>query len=130
MKSNFSIAEIAQHIDAKIVGDDQLTIDGIAPLDLAQPGQLSFLKRSSYLKLLPETKASAVIIKEPDLEQCPVVALVVRNPELAAAKAAAAGRAVRRAIGRAAERLRHGRRRGHRLVGRRPVRRGVLRALG
>ena len=83
----FSLAEIAAHIDAQVVGDGDLKISGIGSLQHASNGQLSHLSHSGYRQYLSETNASAVILTTADQAACPVPALVVANPSLAYAKA-------------------------------------------
>lgn len=85
MKS-FSISELANHISAKIIGNDQAVISRVAPIMRAQAGDISFLTGSAYKRHLQDTKASAVILKAEDADACPVTALVVNNPELAFAR--------------------------------------------
>jgi UDP-3-O-[3-hydroxymyristoyl] glucosamine N-acyltransferase len=82
-----SVAEIAQRIDAEVVGDSKVEITGLGSLGTASVGQLSHLSNSSYRNQLADTNASAVILSAADAAQCPVCALVVDNPYLAFAKA-------------------------------------------
>jgi UDP-3-O-[3-hydroxymyristoyl] glucosamine N-acyltransferase len=82
MKS-YSISELAKHISAKVIGDDQFIIKKLAPISDAQSGDLTFLSDSAYRRYLSETKASVVILKEVDAKDCPCTALIVENPEYA-----------------------------------------------
>jgi len=88
MTISYSIADIAHLISAKVIGDDQLQITGLAPLITAQTGHLTYLLGGRYQSLLSETTASAVILTKDDSKLCPVAALVVDNPEYAFAKVA------------------------------------------
>jgi len=65
--------------------------EGLAPLDLANAFQLSFLSNIKYLSQLSKTKALAVILSPDYLDQCPenTHALVMKDPYLGFAKAAA-----------------------------------------
>lgn len=83
-----TLAELAQLLDAELVGDPNTVIQGIAPLQQARAGQLSFLDNPRYIKYLSHTQASAVIIIPTHRESCPVAALLVANPYLAYAKVA------------------------------------------
>lgn len=83
----YSLADIAAHIDAKVVGDDNLRISGIGSLQNASAGQLSHLSHAGYRQFLSTTRASAVILTEKDEPSCPTAALVVANPSLAYARA-------------------------------------------
>ena len=87
MKS-FSVADLAQHVSAKIIGDAQAIISQLAPIMHAKSGDLTFLTGSAYRRYLVDTKASAVILTEADAIDCPVTALIVENPEYAFARIA------------------------------------------
>jgi len=60
---NLSIADIASLTNAKIVGDEKLFISGIAKIEEAKEGELTFLYLPQYEKYFPSTKASAVFVK-------------------------------------------------------------------
>lgn len=87
MKS-FPIAELAQIISAKVIGDDQAIISQIAPISRAKSGELTFLTSNAYRRYLRETKASAVILSQENCVDCPTTALIVDNPEYAFARIA------------------------------------------
>lgn len=63
-----------------------ITISRVAAIDKAEPGDLTFISRPEYLPHLAATKASAVILKEPNAD-CPIPQLIHTNPQLAYAKA-------------------------------------------
>lgn len=88
MSQSFSLEQIAQQINAELRGDGQAEITGIAPLQSAKPGQISFLNNSRYRKFLESTQATAVIISSDDAADCPANALVAKDPYVAYAKAA------------------------------------------
>ena len=85
----FTLGEIARYIGAEARGDADCVIHGVAPLDRAQAGELSYLTSTRYRKHLSATQASAVILALQDAPHCKVAALVVDNPELGYARAAA-----------------------------------------
>lgn len=87
-KSTHTLQELALLLKAQVKGDPNCIITGIAPLDRAQPGQLSFLTNSQYRQYLATTKASAVLITSQDTEYCPMNALIMNDPYLGYAKAA------------------------------------------
>ncbi len=82
-----SVAEIAAHISAEVVGDPTRTVSGLGSLGTAKGDELSHLSSASYRKLLPETRAGVVILSAQDVADCPCTALVVENPYLAFAQA-------------------------------------------
>lgn len=84
-----TVAELAEQLGARVVGDLQATIDGVATLSRANANQLTFLANSKYQQQLADCEAGAVLIREEELSSCPVTALVVKDPYLCYAKAVA-----------------------------------------
>ena len=78
-----TLGKIASHVGAELHGDPDTIVNGLATLKSAKSGHLSFLSNHRYHRYLKQTKASAVIIAQDDLEGCPVSALVVDDPYLA-----------------------------------------------
>ncbi|MCU7937725.1 MAG: UDP-3-O-(3-hydroxymyristoyl)glucosamine N-acyltransferase [gamma proteobacterium symbiont of Bathyaustriella thionipta] len=83
-----SLKELADVIGAKIHGDPETFISGIATLEHAGPGDLSFFSNRKYHKYLLETQASIVILHPDDLSNCPSSAILFNDPYLAYAKIA------------------------------------------
>ena len=81
--AEFTLAQIAQRLGARLVGDGQRKISALGSLANASEGQISHLSSIAYRKFLPVTRAGAVLLREDDLDACPVDALVVGNPYLA-----------------------------------------------
>ena len=82
-----SLKELAAALGADLMGDGDLVVDRVAPVQNAGPGALSFISNTRYRKYLGETAASAVIVS-PDLaDDAPVPVLVSRNPYLTYARA-------------------------------------------
>lgn len=84
-----TLAEIVEWTGAKPAGDVDLTatILDVAPLDRARPGDLVFLDNPKYADQLAQTKATACLVGERNVERVPrgVAALVVREPYRACA---------------------------------------------
>ena len=84
-----SVREIADALAAAlptgvaVAGDDSAAIRALAPIDAAAPGTLTHLSSRAYRRYLPQTRASAVLLREDDAKNCPATALVVDNPYLA-----------------------------------------------
>lgn len=74
------LAELADHISARLVGDPGTLITGIATLQDAQPGQLAFLANPKYRKYLSTTRASAVIMSADQATDFSGNALLLDNP--------------------------------------------------
>ncbi|CAK0767077.1 UDP-3-O-(3-hydroxymyristoyl)glucosamine N-acyltransferase [Gammaproteobacteria bacterium] len=85
-----TLGELAQQVGAAFQGDATIPIDRVATLTKAGPGEVSFLSNPRYRRYLADTRAAAVILGPEDLAQCPVPALVSKNPYLSFAKAVAA----------------------------------------
>lgn len=83
-----TILELAKSLDVEFKGDGTCIITGIAPLNTAQLGQISFLDNPKYRKYLPTTMASAVILSPKNLSLCPTNAIVTDNPYYAYARTA------------------------------------------
>ncbi len=86
------LQELAQKLGCRLEGNPGIEISGVAGMDRAAPGQLTFLANRRYSPLLKTTRASAVLIedgiglqREPSLE--PLAALRTENPYLAFAQA-------------------------------------------
>ncbi len=85
---SLSLGELAEGIGARLHGDAALRVQGIATLDQAGADELSFLSNRRYRKQLAGTHAAAVIVRDQDVEQCPVPALACGDPHLGFARAA------------------------------------------
>lgn len=90
---NFSLDHVATELGAELrlapgagPADD---ITGLNTLAAAAAGDLSFLASANYRRFLEDTAATAVLVKEADAVDCPVTALVVKDPYLAFARATA-----------------------------------------
>lgn len=82
-----SARELAELLDARLVGDGEVHLDHPATLSTAGPGALGFLANTAYRDQLSSTGASAVVLAEGALEDCPCTALVVDDPYLAWSRA-------------------------------------------
>ncbi len=55
--------EVAEFLDGKLSGNPNLEIEGLAKIEEAQTGDLTFLYLPAYEKYFPNTKASAILVK-------------------------------------------------------------------
>lgn len=90
-----TLGQLATENGAQVVGDPDLAIIGLAPLDQAGPGELSFLSNPLYLAQALSSAAGAVIVSAPDLERIRADGqadgrnwLVARNPYVCFARIA------------------------------------------
>jgi len=86
--TSYTLEHLAAQVSGQVQGDSRCAIEGIASLDTAGPGDISFLSNSKYRHLLPSTRASAVILAPADAPQCPVSSIVTDDPYLAYARIA------------------------------------------
>ena len=59
---HISAQEIASLVEGELHGDPRLVITGVAGLEEAGPGDVSFVSNKKYLKLLPQSKAGLMLI--------------------------------------------------------------------
>jgi UDP-3-O-[3-hydroxymyristoyl] glucosamine N-acyltransferase len=86
------LLEVAQKLSCRLEGAADVDIHGVAGIEIAQAGQITFLANRRYFPLLKTTRASAVLIDErialdraADLP--PIAVLRTANPYLAFAHA-------------------------------------------
>ena len=84
----YTLGELAEHVNAELVGDADCKIERVATLTNAQAGEITFLSNSRYRKFISSTLASAIIVSEPDREYLKTNGLVTENPYVAYAKIA------------------------------------------
>ena len=85
----YTLGELAEHVQAELVGDASCKIDKVATLANAGENDISFLANSRYKNLLGTTNASAVIVSFQDRDFLKSNGLVVPDPYVAYAKVAA-----------------------------------------
>ena len=86
------LSEVAQKLGCRLEGSPDTEIHGIAGIEHAEPGHITFLANRRYFALLKTTRASAVLVEDgialdrgPALP--PIAALRTANPYLAFAHA-------------------------------------------
>ncbi|MCO6551680.1 MAG: UDP-3-O-(3-hydroxymyristoyl)glucosamine N-acyltransferase [Gilliamella sp.] len=85
---SFRLEQLAKQLDAKLHGDGNLAITGIASMKSAVSGQITFLSDKKLQNNLLECNASAVVMTEESLKYWHGAALIVKDPYLAYAKLA------------------------------------------
>ncbi len=91
MEKTYTIAEIAEMLNATVKGTTDNVISGVDSLRLASENCLSFLSNAKYTHLLPSCKAKVIIVPS-DFEQEPEEGktfLVCENPDKAFSKVCA-----------------------------------------
>lgn len=86
-KSNtrFSLAELAAETGAELEGDGATLVERAAPIQSAEPGDISFVANSNYVKHIETTGASALVLDMATLA-CGKPTLRHANPYLTFAK--------------------------------------------
>jgi UDP-3-O-[3-hydroxymyristoyl] glucosamine N-acyltransferase len=79
-------AELARLLQAELRGDPDLDITGVAGLEEAGPGQVTFVANPKYAALAKTTRASAILVT-PDFPEVAAATLRLKNPYLAFARA-------------------------------------------
>lgn len=75
-----SLKELAIVSGGELVGDGTVEINGAGTLELAQPGEITFLTNSLYKVHLQNTRASAVILGPADRDATTLPRIVSGNP--------------------------------------------------
>jgi UDP-3-O-[3-hydroxymyristoyl] glucosamine N-acyltransferase len=79
------LAQLAQHLGATLKGDPSTVITGVASIETAGPGTLTFVANPKYAALAKTTRASAVLV-EPEFPEIATNTLRIANPYLAFAR--------------------------------------------
>lgn len=78
--------KIAETLQGRIIGDPDIDITGIAGIDEAKAGDITFLSHIKYQHYALSTGASAIIVKD-EIEDVAASLVIVKNPHLAFARA-------------------------------------------
>ena len=77
---------LASQLGCELVGDGEIEITGVAGMEHAGPGQLTFLANPKYAPKVKHTRASAILVHEA-VRDLPIASLVSANPYLDFARA-------------------------------------------
>lgn len=88
MEETMRLAELAERLGCELDGDGDVDITGVAPIERAAAGELTFVGNPRYVRHLKRTRASAVILP-PSAPQADLPALRAAEPHLAFARAIA-----------------------------------------
>ncbi|MFH1397572.1 MAG: UDP-3-O-(3-hydroxymyristoyl)glucosamine N-acyltransferase [Candidatus Omnitrophota bacterium] len=80
-----TLKEIAVSINGEVVGDENIIVTGIAGIQEALPGDITFLADPKYLAFINRTEASAIITSR-DIKSAKCAIIRVDNPSLAFTK--------------------------------------------
>jgi len=85
-KMGFSAAEIAKQLEGQVIGDPATMLEGFAPADRAQPGDLTFAENETYFTRADQSAASAIISDGPFSSATGKVLIKVANARVAFAR--------------------------------------------
>ena len=80
------LSELARVLQAELRGDPDLEITGVAGIEDAGPGQVTFVANPKYAALARTSRAAAILVA-PDFPEVPAATLRSKNPYLAFARA-------------------------------------------
>jgi len=84
-----SVKEIAEFVQARVLGDETVQLKGIASVESAAPGDLIFVDDKKHLRSALDSRATAVIVGDfADGTTSPKPLLLAQQPRLAFARAA------------------------------------------
>ncbi len=89
-KTTYRLADIVARFGGRILGDAEVRVDHVAPLDSsAHAGHIAFLGNSKYSSQLAATRAAAVILREADAGATSLPRIVCDSPYAYFAKVSA-----------------------------------------
>ena len=80
------LRDIARALGCELIGAGEIEIHGVAGMEHAAPGQLTFLANPKYAHKVKDTRASGILTAEA-LRDLPIASLVSSNPYLDFARA-------------------------------------------
>jgi UDP-3-O-[3-hydroxymyristoyl] glucosamine N-acyltransferase len=83
-----SLSELAAKLNCRLAGDGAASITGVAGMEQAGSGQLTFLANPKYAHKVKDTRAGAILLAEP-IPTLPIPQLISTNPYLDFARALA-----------------------------------------
>src|SRR5881397_927099 len=80
------LRHLASQLGCELVGDGEMEISGVAGMEHAVPGQLTFLANPAYAPKVKQTRASAILVSDP-IRGLAIASVVSANPYLDFARA-------------------------------------------
>ena len=77
----YTIKQISEIIDGKVLGDDNLCITGVSSIESAVEGDITFIKNERFVSKVLDTKASAIVTHRP-IEETKKTLIIVDKPFL------------------------------------------------
>jgi UDP-3-O-[3-hydroxymyristoyl] glucosamine N-acyltransferase len=80
------LRHLASQLGCELLGDGEIDITGVAGMEHAIPGQITFLANPAYAPKVKQTKASAILVSEA-VRDAPIASVISANPYLDFARA-------------------------------------------
>jgi len=80
---SYSLKDLADKVNGKLVGDDKIIINSIATIQNASSGCISFLANPKYKKFLSSSSASAIIVSPEFSKDLKTSGIIVDDPYVA-----------------------------------------------
>ena len=61
----FTAAQIAEKLQAQVIGNGAIQLTGLAPADRARAGELTFAENAAYFAAAEQSQAAAILVSEP-----------------------------------------------------------------
>ena len=74
----FTAQQIAQALNGKVEGDENIEVNSLSKIEEGKPGTLSFLANPKYTQYIYDTKASIVIVSEDFVAEKEISATLIR----------------------------------------------------
>jgi UDP-3-O-[3-hydroxymyristoyl] glucosamine N-acyltransferase len=84
-----SLGELAVRFGCTLQGDPDVRVAHVATLEHADPQAITFLANPRYRRFLAQSKAGAVVLDAQSAKECPVAALIAKDPYAVYARIAA-----------------------------------------
>jgi UDP-3-O-[3-hydroxymyristoyl] glucosamine N-acyltransferase len=81
------LGAIAEKLNCRVVGNTEMEISGVAPIETAEAGELTFLSNNKYRRYLASTRASAIITDDAGNLLAGQSGIISANPYLTFAEA-------------------------------------------
>ena len=83
---SYSLKDLADKVNGKLVGDPEVVINSIATIQNASSGCISFVANSKYNKFISDSSASAIIVSPALSSELQIPGIIVDDPYAAYAK--------------------------------------------
>src|SRR5687768_3924281 len=93
----YTLGELVERLGGELAGDPDIRVSRVSTLENGAPGTIAFLANARYLRQLPGTKASAVIVAPAARDATRTARLIHDNPYLYFARVSALLRPTRAA---------------------------------